>query len=81
LNNNNFARGAAGEPTLLSFDDVRTLFHEFGHGLHGLLSDVEHERLAGTQVLRDFVELPSQLYEHWMAEPQVLKTFARHWQT
>lgn len=81
LNNNNFARGAAGEPTLLSFDDVRTLFHEFGHGLHGLLSDVEHERLAGTQVLRDFVELPSQLYEHWMAEPAVLKKFARHWQT
>ena len=81
LNNNNFARGAAGEPTLLSFDDVRTLFHEFGHGLHGLLSDVEYERLAGTQVLRDFVELPSQLYEHWMAEPQVLKAFARHWQT
>ncbi|RZL31179.1 MAG: M3 family peptidase, partial [Rubrivivax sp.] len=81
LNNNNFARGAAGEPTLLSFDDVRTLFHEFGHGLHGLLSSVEYERLAGTQVLRDFVELPSQLYEHWMAEPQVLKTFARHWQT
>ncbi|KQV49404.1 peptidase M3 [Pelomonas sp. Root1217] len=81
LNNNNFARGAAGEPTLLSFDDVRTLFHEFGHGLHGLLSNVEHERLAGTQVLRDFVELPSQLYEHWMAEPAVLKQFARHWQT
>jgi peptidyl-dipeptidase Dcp len=81
LNNNNFARGAEGEPTLLSFDDVRTLFHEFGHGLHGLLSSVEHERLAGTQVLRDFVELPSQLYEHWMAEPQVLKAFARHWQT
>lgn len=81
LNNNNFARGVAGEPTLLSFDDVRTLFHEFGHGLHGLLSDVEYERLAGTQVLRDFVELPSQLYEHWMAEPQVLKKFARHWQT
>ncbi|MGM9480503.1 M3 family metallopeptidase [Roseateles sp. NT4] len=81
LNNNNFARGAAGEPTLLSFDDVRTLFHEFGHGLHGLLSSVEHERLAGTQVLRDFVELPSQLYEHWMAEPEVLKKFARHWQT
>jgi peptidyl-dipeptidase Dcp len=81
LNNNNFARGSAGEPTLLSFDDVRTLFHEFGHGLHGLLSSVEHERLAGTQVLRDFVELPSQLYEHWMAEPEVLKKFARHWQT
>lgn len=81
LNNNNFARGAAGEPTLLSFDDVRTLFHEFGHGLHGLLSDVEYDRLSGTQVLRDFVELPSQLYEHWMSEPAVLKKFARHWQT
>lgn len=81
LNNNNFARGAAGEPTLLSFDDVRTLFHEFGHGLHGLLSDVTYERLSGTQVLRDFVELPSQLYEHWMSEPAVLKKFARHWQT
>ena len=81
LNNNNFAPGAEGEPTLLSFDDVRTLFHEFGHGLHGLLSNVEHERLAGTQVLRDFVELPSQLFEHWMAEPEVLKKFARHWRT
>jgi len=81
LNNNNFARGAAGAPTLLSFDDVRTLFHEFGHGLHGLLSSVQYERLAGTQVLRDFVELPSQLFEHWMAEPEVLRRFARHWQT
>lgn len=81
LNNNNFAKGAAGEPTLLSFDDVRTLFHEFGHGLHGLLSDVEFERLSGTQVLRDFVELPSQLMEHWMAEPAVLKRHARHCRT
>jgi len=81
LNNNNFAKGAPGEPTLLSFDDVRTLFHEFGHGLHGLLSDVEFERLSGTQVLRDFVELPSQLMEHWMAEPQVLKRHARHHRT
>ena len=81
LNNNNFAKGAPGEPTLLSFDDVRTLFHEFGHGLHGLLSDVEFERLSGTQVLRDFVELPSQLMEHWMAEPAVLKQHARHHRT
>jgi len=81
LNNNNFAKGAPGEPTLLSFDDVRTLFHEFGHGLHGLLSDVEFERLSGTQVLRDFVELPSQLMEHWMAEPAVLKRHARHYKT
>ena len=80
-NNNNFAKGPAGEPTLLGFDDVRTLFHEFGHGLHGLLSDVTYTQLAGTQVLRDFVELPSQLFEHWAAEPQVLKQHARHWQT
>ena len=81
LNNNNFARGAPGEPTLLSFDDARTLFHEFGHGLHGLLSKVGYDRLSGTQVLRDFVELPSQLYEHWLAEPEVLKRHARHVKT
>lgn len=75
INNNNFAKG---DPTLLSFDDVRTLFHEFGHGLHGLLSDVTYEELSGTSVLRDFVELPSQLFEHWMAEPEVLRRHARH---
>jgi len=80
-NNNNFAKGAPGEPTLLSFDDARTLFHEFGHGLHGLLSEVEFERLSGTQVLRDFVELPSQIFEHWMSEPEVLKKHARHYKT
>ena len=66
LNNNNFAKGAPGAPTLLSLEDARTLFHEFGHGLHGMLSDVTYERLSGTQVLRDFVELPSQLFEHWI---------------
>ncbi len=81
LNNNNFARGAPGEPTLLSLDDARTLFHEFGHGLHGLLSDVTWERLSGTQVLRDFVELPSQIFEHWITEPEVLQRHARHHQT
>ncbi|MBX3618750.1 MAG: M3 family metallopeptidase [Rhizobacter sp.] len=81
VNNNNFAKGAPGEPTLLSFDDARTLFHEFGHGLHGLLSDVTYERLSGTHVLRDFVELPSQLFEHWLAEREVLKRHARHHQT
>ena len=81
LNNNNFAKGAPGAPTLLSLDDARTLFHEFGHGLHGMLSDVHYERLSGTQVLKDFVELPSQLYEHWISEPQVLKQHARHWET
>ena len=78
VNNNNFAKGAAGAPTLLSFDDARTLFHEFGHGLHGLLSSVTYERLSGTNVLRDFVELPSQLFEHWLTEPAVLKKHARH---
>jgi peptidyl-dipeptidase Dcp len=78
VNNNNFAKAPAGEPTLLSLDDVRTLFHEFGHGLHGMLSDVTFERLSGTKVLRDFVELPSQLFEHWMLEPAVLKRHARH---
>jgi peptidyl-dipeptidase Dcp len=78
VNNNNFAKGS---PTLLSLDDVRTLFHEFGHGLHGLLSQVTYERLSGTRVLRDFVELPSQLFEHWALEPEVLKKHARHVQT
>jgi peptidyl-dipeptidase Dcp len=81
INNNNFAKGAPGEPTLLSFDDARTLFHEFGHGLHGLLSNVTYERVSGTAVLRDFVELPSQLFEHWLSEPDVLKRHARHHQT
>jgi peptidyl-dipeptidase Dcp len=75
VNNNNFAKAS---PTLLSFDDVKTLFHEFGHGLHGLLSKVRHERLAGTSVLRDFVELPSQLFENWALEPKILQQHARH---
>ena len=78
INNNNFAKA---DTTLLSFDDVRTLFHEFGHGLHGLLSKVHYERLAGTRVLRDFVELPSQLFENWAMEPQVLLKHARHCDT
>jgi peptidyl-dipeptidase Dcp len=81
INNNNFAKGAPGEPTLLSFDDASTLFHEFGHGLHGLLSNVTYERVSGTSVLRDFVELPSQIFEHWLAEPEVLKRHARHYRT
>ena len=78
VNNNNFAKAPAGEPTLLSADDVRTLFHEFGHGLHGLLSQVTYERLSGTSVLRDFVELPSQLFEHWAFDAEVLRKHARH---
>lgn len=81
VNNNNFAKAPAGEPTLLSLDDVRTLFHEFGHGLHGMLSDVTYERLSGTSVLLDYVELPSQLFEHWILEPEVLKRHARHART
>ncbi len=80
-NNNNFAKGSPGAPTLLSLDDARTLFHEFGHGLHGLLSNVTFHRLSGTQVLRDFVELPSQIFEHWITEPEVLRRHARHFET
>ncbi|MBV9549291.1 MAG: M3 family metallopeptidase [Alphaproteobacteria bacterium] len=78
LNNCNFAKA---EPCLLSFDDARTLFHEFGHALHGLLSQVVFPRLSGTNVARDFVELPSQLYEHWLEQPEVLTRFARHYQS
>ncbi|MFO1253746.1 MAG: M3 family metallopeptidase [Inhella sp.] len=81
LNNNNFAKGAPGEPTLLSLDDVRTLFHEFGHGQHLMLSETRYQRLSGTQVLRDFVELPSQLMEHWIADPTVMQRHAKHYQT
>ena len=77
----NFARAAEGQPSLLSMDDARTLFHEFGHGLHGLLSNVTYPSLAGTSVARDFVELPSQLYEHWLGTPEILREFARHHET
>jgi peptidyl-dipeptidase Dcp len=77
----NFAKAAPGEPTLLSFDDARTLFHEFGHALHGLLSSVTYPTISGTSVATDFVELPSQLYEHWLEQPDVLRRFARHYQT
>jgi peptidyl-dipeptidase Dcp len=78
LNVCNFSKPAAGEPALLSFDDARTLFHEFGHGLHGLLSNVTYPLLAGTSVPSDFVELPSQLYEHWLEVPEILQAYARH---
>ncbi|WP_404325758.1 M3 family metallopeptidase [Aerophototrophica crusticola] len=81
LNNNNFAKGAPGEPTLLSFDDANTLFHEFGHGLHGMLSNVKYPYLSGTSVLRDFVEFPSQVYEHWLEQPEILQKFAVHYKT
>jgi peptidyl-dipeptidase Dcp len=77
-NHNNFAKAPEGQPTLLSIDDVQTLFHEFGHALHGLLTMSPYRRLGGLNVLIDFVELPSQLFEHWAMEPEVLKRHARH---
>lgn len=81
LNVCNFAKPAEGAPALLSFDDARTLFHEFGHALHQMLSDVDYESISGTSVARDFVELPSQLYEHWLQVPEVLAEFATHAET
>ena len=77
----NFSKPPEGEPALLSFDDARTLFHEFGHGLHGLLSDVSYPFISGTSVARDFVEFPSQLYEHWLERAEVLSRFAIHYRT
>ena len=77
----NFAKPAAGSPALLSYDDARTLFHEFGHALHQMLSDVTYEAISGTSVARDFVELPSQLYEHWLEVPEVLAEYATHAET
>ncbi|KZL28618.1 M3 family metallopeptidase [Pseudovibrio sp. WM33] len=77
----NFSKAPEGEPTLLTFDDARTLFHEFGHGLHGLMSNVTHPLVSGTSVARDFVELPSQLFEHWLDQPEILKKYARHYQS
>jgi peptidyl-dipeptidase Dcp len=81
LNVCNFSKSAEGEPVLLSPADVRTLFHEFGHALHGLLSNVVYPSLSGTSVFTDFVELPSQLYENWQERPEVLQKFARHYKT
>jgi peptidyl-dipeptidase Dcp len=77
----NFSQAADGEPALLGFEDARTLFHEFGHALHALLSDVTYPMIAGTNVPADFVELPSQLFEHWLARPEVLRRFALHHRT
>jgi peptidyl-dipeptidase Dcp len=74
----NFSKGGEGEPTLLSFDDARTLFHEFGHALHALLSDVTYPIISGTGVQTDFVELPSQLYEHWLERGEILQRFTVH---
>ncbi len=76
-----FTKPIGDTPSLLTMDEVETLFHEFGHGLHGLLTKCNYTGVSGTNVARDFVELPSQIYEHWAAEPEVLKMYARHYQT
>ncbi len=81
INCGNFTRSTPEQPSLLSWEEVTTLFHEFGHALHGLLSDCAYLRLTGTNVARDFVELPSQIMENWVAEPEFIKLFARHYQT
>ncbi len=81
VNTQNFNKPPPGQPALLSLEEARTLFHEFGHALHGMLSDVTYPRISGTSVSTDFVELPSQLYEHWLLTPQVLRRFATHYQT
>ena len=80
-NNSNFVKGKPGEPVLISWDDATTMFHEFGHALHGLNSNVTYPSVAGTAVARDYVEFPSQLLEHWLSTPQVLQRFALHYQT
>jgi peptidyl-dipeptidase Dcp len=80
-NNLNLTKPAAGEPTLLTWDEVRTTFHEFGHATHGWFSKVKYPRFSGTSVPRDYVELPSQVYEMWMAWPEVMASYARHYQT
>ncbi len=77
----NFSKPSGDKPALLSFDEVETLFHEFGHGLHGLLSQCHYKTISGTSVSRDFVELPSQVMEHWAVEPEVLKMYAKHYKT
>jgi peptidyl-dipeptidase Dcp len=77
----NFSKPTGGKPALLSFEEASTLFHEFGHALHGLLSDCTYHKLSGTAVPRDFVEMPSQIMENWASEPEVLKMYARHYET
>lgn len=77
----NFTKPIGDNPALLTFDEANTLFHEFGHALHGLFSDVKYRSLAGTSVPRDFVELPSQIMENWAADPEVMKSYAKHFET
>ena len=80
-NNSNFVKGKPGEPVLISWEDATTLFHEFGHALHGLSSSVNYPSVAGTAVARDYVEFPSQLLEHWLSTPEILNRYALHYQT
>jgi peptidyl-dipeptidase Dcp len=80
-NNSNFVKGKPGEPVLISWTDAKTLFHEFGHALHGLSSNVSYPSLSGTRVARDYVEFPSQLLEHWLSTPEILDRYALHYQT
>src|SRR5690606_38524626 len=80
-NNSNYIKGKAGEPTLISWDDAKTVFHEFGHALHGLMSNVTYPSLSGTAVFRDYVEFPSQLLERWLSTPEVLQQYALHYKT
>jgi len=77
----NFSRPAAGKPSLLTFDEAETLFHEFGHALHGLLANNKYPSIGGTSVARDFVELPAQIMEHWFSHPEVMRVFAKHYET
>ena len=81
FNVTNFTKPAPGQPALLTFDNVTTIFHEFGHALHGMMSNVKYPTLAGTNVPRDFVEFPSQFNEHWSLEPKVFANYAKHYQT
>lgn len=80
-NNSNFIKGKSGEPVLISWDDAVTLFHEFGHALHGLCSQCRYPSQSGTSVARDYVEFPSQLNEHWLSTPEILEKFAVHYET
>ena len=77
----NFTKPAPGQPALISFDDVTTMFHEFGHALHGMFASQKYPTLSGTNVARDYVEFPSQFNEHWALDPKVLKNYAVHYKT
>ena len=77
----NYAKGVDGQLSLINYDEVTTLFHEFGHALHGMFAAQQYPLLSGTNVARDFVEMPSQLNEHWAMDPEVFANYAKHWKT